>query len=379
MRQMRHAGRVLTLARRTTSEDGYIALCAQLFLPRLRRVVMRADWDAVGCAWIADVLGEAGEAVPAAVTEAFAEECLTPRLAKAVDAWAEGEAPLHTWIHPWLPVVGRKSLGEVLGRVRVRVVRRMEGWGVQDGTEATDEVVRLVERWSGVLSRRKLQMAVARHVTRKMVAAVEGFCGDAAAVRRATREGACPEGFEMMRRWSAVASARVMGRMMDGVFVRLCRVMRGVVFGGEGWEVGARWYKVWKGWVPERVVGHVRGGLGAVLFVVHAGRVEGRATVRERLSGADVRGLVRNRFVGGKGEAVRRWREGRVGLKEAVEGVARREGLVVVGEARGVDGVPVVRVGRVRVALDGRRGVVAVVTDDGVRPVGLDELVRLAR
>ncbi|CDF36842.1 Tuftelin interacting protein 11, predicted [Chondrus crispus] len=379
IREMKHVGRVLALARGVVMQEMYIALCARLILPRMRRVVMRADWDAVEGAWVADVLRELRDMMPDAVMDAFAEESLVPRLVRSVEQWKDDDVPLHVWIHPWLPVVGRRGLGEVLGRVRVQVTKRLEKWSSRDGIERTRELVELVQRWTGVLSRRKLQMALARHVTVKLIRDVEWFCDDVNRLAEVEAGAAKPECFERMGVWSAVVSARMMGGRLEGMFVGMCRAMRRIVFESGGWREGAEYYRMWKGWLPRGVVGHVRGGLGAILFVIHAGRVEGREEVRRKLRGADVRGLLKNRFAGAKAEAVKRWKEGRVGLKEAVMGVAKREGLLVVGDGRAVEGVPTLRVGRVRVVLDGRRGVVGVVTGEGVKVVGMDELVALAR
>lgn len=404
-RQARHICAMLVIAREALSEESYITLCTLLVLQRVRRVVARADWDAVEGAWVADVVGEMREALPDAVVAAFAEDVLVPRLVARLDQWKEKDASLHMWIHPWLPVVGRRGLAEVLGRVRVLLTRGLERWSVEDGTEKMKEVVGVLRTWTGVLSRRKVQLALARHVTPKLVVGVERFCSSGAEVGKYSKGGCgVPRCFEDLELWAEVISSRLMGAAVVGpMFIGLCRWMRGYVFAVsevEGieqrlmrWERGCEYYARWKGWIPPRIVGAVRSGLGAVLFILHAGRVEERVEVRSKLAGAEVKGLLRNRFAvreaekevkGGREEAIERWRAERMGLKDTVLHVAKREGLAVVGGTRLSNGLGVLQVGRVRVAVDGRRGVLLLVEgEDGGKEmmtvVGVQEMVRLAK
>lgn len=403
-RQARHVSVVLVTAREALSDESYITLCTRLILQRARRVVARADWDAVEGAWVADVLGEMRDALPDAVVGVFAENVLLPRLVARIEGWKEKDAPLHMWIHPWLPVVGRRSLGEVLGRVRVLLTRRLERWRVDDGEEGTREVVGVMRRWIGVLSKRKMQLALARHVTPKLVERVEGFCKSGAELGKyRPGDGGVPDCFEGLKVWGDVVSWRLMGAGIVGpMCVGFCRWMRGIVFAdeeGDGemerekrWKRGCEYYMMWKGWIPKRMVPTVRCGLAAVLFLLHAARVEERVDVRRKLAGADVSVLLKNRFVGvkadregkgGKEEAIERWKAERMSLKDTVLLVAKREGLAVVGGRRLSDGQAVLEVGKIRVAVDGRRGVLQVVEgEEGMermRVVGVEEMVRLAK
>lgn len=412
LRQARHICRVLKAARETLSDELYITLCTQLVLRRARRVVARADWDAVEGAWVAEVLAEMRSALPEAVVEAFGEEVLVPRLVGRIERWTEKDAPLHMWIHPWLPVVGRRSLVEVLGRVRVILNRVVERWGVKDGMDATLEVIELVRRWTGVLSRRKMQLMLARHVTPKVVKRVEMFCKSDMELGGyvAGRGVSIPECFHLLEMWGEVVSWRLMSDAIVGpMCIGLCARMRKLMFADgvgtdekereEVWKRGCEYYKMWKSWIPGGMLEKVRCGLGAILFVLHAGRIEERMDVRRKLALADVSILLKNRFVrtdletdrqkhqAGKEEAIERWKAGRMSVKETVMHVARREGLSVVGGKRLSNGQGVLHIGGMggmRVTVDGRRGVLLAVEGEEagrerVRVVSIEEMVRLAK
>lgn len=391
-----HVRKVLLISRDGLSADDFLVLCTTCVLQPVRISLSRPSWDAVSGAWVADVLSEMRDVLPDVVVVEFAENVLVPKLVTRLDAELRGSSqavPVHVWVHPWLPVVGRRLLAEVLGRVRVWLARRLERWRVQDVQER-DELVDSVGIWGGALSRRKVQLALARHVTPKVMKQAGKVCGDQGLIRMETR----PLAFENIERWSMVVSGRMLAAaIVVPIFGGLCRNLRNVVFEevGQGredrWKHGCELYIKWKAWIPGKLLPHMRDGLGALLFILYAAR-QADAKTRHSLKSADVEPLLRNRFtptLKKEREVKRESRHGgeqrrsQASVKDMLLHVAHREGLVVVGEERRKNGLGVLRVGSVRVAVDGRRGVLLLVegneNEGQMRVIGIEDLVHLAK
>lgn len=397
-RKAKHVRRVLLIARDGLSADDYLVLCTKCVLQPARVAFLRPDWDAISGAWIADILSMMRDALPDAVVAELAEDVLVPKLVARIEAElrsAVQTVPVHVWVHPWLPVVGRRALVEVLGRVRVWLARRLERWRVEDA-QGREELIDAVGVWSGALSRRKIQLALARHVTPKLVKEAGEVCEKAEVVGMETR----PRTFKNMEGWSRVTSARMLAAAVaEPVFGGLCRSLRDVVFddslerNGDAWGQGCNLYVKWKAWIPGKLLPHLRGGLGALLFILHAAK-QADVKMQRYLKGADIGPLLRNRFTAvvkseknikarresGKNGAKLR---SQMSVKDMLLHVAHCEGLLVVGGERHKDGLGLLQVGSVKVAVDGRRGVLRLVRDDGDEAqmpiISVEDIVRLAK
>lgn len=395
---------ILNFARGALTEEDYIGLCTRAVLVQLRRQISGAAWDAVSGAWIADVISELTDALPDIVIGVFAEEVLVPRLVARLGnvrslQREDQSVEVHLWVHPWLPVVGRRRLSEVLGRVRVILTKRLEAWEITDCPSQTAALAGLVGTWEGVLSRRKVQMALIRHIFPKLARAVGVFCRGAEVGRYSSAD--ClekPSCFVAVYTWAAVCSSRLIGReLVHPAFEGLALWMRDFLFDdyeeeeSDGlWECATQYYKKWQSWIPSKMLPHVREGLAAVLFVLHAGRVVKSTADRCVLSRAEVRGLLRNRFsaveekksIDPKAEHEEAKASGeKMGLKEVLEHIARREGLAIIGGIRGSDGMPLLKVGNVPVRIDGRRGLLVLAPGSARagKVVGVEEVVELAK
>lgn len=393
----RHLHVVLSLAREVLSADDYVRVCARTVLTPVRTHMSHPDWDVVKGACVADALSIIRPVLPDTMVHILAEDVLVSKLVAQLKAQNQlqketrvekdagtgglnGKVPSHVWIHPWLPITGRRPLVEVFHYVRMGLTEALRQWEVSDSLSKRDSLIAEVKIWSSVLSRKRMQLALARYVTPKLIYGLAVFDADLAF------ENETPAIFDAIRAWAEVCSARLLSSelsvpFVDGPGSRL----REEAFRDGGWDKARGMYVSWSKLFPDRLRDYMKPAFAVLLFVLHAGQVVTDVATRKKLLKANMAPLLKNRFArstrSDMGAKDRRRQTVRVRpesqkarLGDVVMMVARREGLACVGLGD-EKGVPVFRVGNVRVVADVGRAVLTV----GGKVVDVEEMVHLAK
>lgn len=361
--------KVLLAVQTGLSSDDFLQLCTVSVLGPLRKLLLRPDWNVVRGACIADVLLVLRPLLSQGLTEVFAEDILVPKLLLQIRSNRNTQGhrvPYHVWIHPWLPITGRKPLVEVLHHVRMSLAALLASWRLSDSASLRDELISNTKMWSSILSRKKLQLTLSRHVTSKLAIA---FC---------QCNGSSPETvavFEALSAWASVCSNRLLAVELSEALIKgPGATLRQTAF--RDWEAAKQMYEKWRGWLPYRLRHHFRHVLAAFLFVLHAARTSNEVT-KNRLLHADMIPLLRNRFKqpeekSNKPLPVVPAKKAR--LTDVVAMVAEKEGLPLIG-LPDEKGLRVFKLGDVRVTADFRRGVFLV----GSKVVSITDLVCMAK
>ena len=84
------------------------ALCWDVLLPRMRSA-LGSTWNPREYATAIELVEIWRPVLPGWVVANMLEQLVLPRLHRAVDAWdpRSDRVPLHAWLHPWLPLMGR--------------------------------------------------------------------------------------------------------------------------------------------------------------------------------------------------------------------------------------------------------------------------------
>ncbi|KAI0564050.1 Tuftelin interacting protein [Gracilaria domingensis] len=363
-------GTVLQTTRAMLSHDEYSKLCATSVLGPLRRVLSRPDWDAVRGACIADILIVIRPMMSEAMVQVFAEDILLPKLVahiKTTGLTGEMCIPSHVWIHPWLPVTGRKALVEVLHHVRISLAVSLEAWRLSDSTLRRRELIENTKKWSTILSRKKLQLTLSRHVAPKLATALAEIDGS-------TEEA--PIVLGVLSEWASVCSNRLLATELAEAFIKgPGATLQRAAF--RDWHAAKRMYQRWSSGLPGRLRIHFRPTLAALLFVLHAAATTNKDT-KARLSHADITPLLNNRFRRVERKKVKIDRPivpaKKARLVDVVAMVAEKEGLPLIGlpDERGHR---VFKLGRIRVTADVRRGVFLI----NGEVVSVDKMVKMAK
>lgn len=264
----------LKTVQKSVSHDDYVKVCAAAVLSPLVATVSAPNWDAVRGVGIADIINCLYSVLPPAILNVFSEDTLAPRLSVAARRshnYTPGSAPdktvpMRVWIHPWLPICGRAALVDALHQVRLHLMAALTRWKVTDGPEPTLRLVAEVDAWNGIVSRRKMQIALASHVVPKICEAVGNLSSSELAEWSTIGV--------IVNAWGTVIARRVLcDPLGDALLNGPGIVLRNVSLGHEGWTKGRDVYKTIVQWFPTRLKHGLQRQLAALLFVVHAARV----------------------------------------------------------------------------------------------------------
>lgn len=289
----------LKTVRKAVPHENYVKVCATAVLPPLVAVVSDPEWDAVRGVGIADILNCLHGVLPPAILNVFSEDTLAPRLSLAArgartsvpDSVPNKVVPMRVWIHPWLPICGRAALVDTLHQVRLQLITALTRWKATDGEEATLRLVAEVGAWNGVVSRRKVQIALASNVVPKICEAVRNLSSAELADWSTTGV--------IVKAWASVIARRVLcDPLGDALLHGPGIVLRNASFGPGGWTKGRDAYRIVIEWLPSRLKDGLKRQLAALLFVVHAARVtEQDPDLMSRLMQTPLTPLLVNPFI----------------------------------------------------------------------------------
>lgn len=380
---------LLLSARSALSMDEFLALTARAVVPPVQTALRGVGAVMSIGPIIADVLLDLRDALPPAVMTVIVDDVVLPALAAAAPR-VLGD---HAWLLPWRRVTGRRALADVATTVRPMLAQALAKWTCDDPPTRTREVAEAVAAWAPVLSRRRLNAALARFVLPKLAHAIRTCAcfrmddGD-----MSSRKSNVSPAMMALTAWAGVCSRTALAAVVGPALLEgPGRAVRDAAFSKDGWTAGRTMYLAVVEQIPRRVRSALQGTLAALLFVVHAGRCVRDENVRARLSGAEIGVLMENGF--GKAAARRQdkaYRAARAGagaggdgataeerkvrLSEMIELIGKREGLVVVGLGD-ENGMKAYHVGAVKVVADVRRGKLVV----NGQVVHVEQLVQMAR
>eukprot|EP00929_Paragymnodinium_shiwhaense_P034425 TRINITY_DN18733_c0_g1_i1.p1 TRINITY_DN18733_c0_g1~~TRINITY_DN18733_c0_g1_i1.p1 ORF type:complete len:848 (-),score=284.53 TRINITY_DN18733_c0_g1_i1:51-2594(-) len=130
-----------------SSSSAVYQLCDGALLPRLRTALV--NWSARDCDSCIRLVERCKAMLPPAAVEAVVSEVVMPKLKAEVDAWdprAEKPMPMHVWLHPWLPVLG-KALHALWTPVRFQLSSWLDRWHPSDHS-----ALEVLKAWGKVFS-----------------------------------------------------------------------------------------------------------------------------------------------------------------------------------------------------------------------------------
>ncbi|KAF9907909.1 hypothetical protein EC991_010422 [Linnemannia zychae] len=154
------------------SMTAYESLLHYHWLPKVRSALNNAwdprDFDPVIAlleAWALPVL-------PQFMHDNIVTQLILPKLHKEIEKWSPRDSlMLHTWLHPWLPILGQSRMDEELfGDVRRKLSSALASWQVLDPSART-----VLEPWKGVFEEADMELLLLKSVLPKLVEGLGAF------------------------------------------------------------------------------------------------------------------------------------------------------------------------------------------------------------
>ncbi|KAG0235980.1 GC-rich sequence DNA-binding factor-like protein-domain-containing protein [Mortierella sp. GBAus27b] len=144
----------------------YESLLNAHWLPKVRSA-LNNEWNPRECDPVIKLLEAwASPLLPAFMRDNIITQLILPKLKREVEQWSPRDSlMLHTWIHPWLPVLEESLLDqELYGDVRRKLALGLSAWNVLDPS-----ALRVLEPWKGVLSDEDMEMLLQKSVLPRLV------------------------------------------------------------------------------------------------------------------------------------------------------------------------------------------------------------------
>ncbi|KAF9585897.1 hypothetical protein BGW38_000168 [Lunasporangiospora selenospora] len=152
--------------------SAYESLLNQHWLPKVRSA-LNNRWDPRDCDSVIELLEAwAPPLLPMFIQDNIVTQLIMPKLQKQVDQWTpRDELMLHTWIHPWLPVLGQARLEqELFAEVRRKLATGLTSWSALDPSG-----LQVLDPWRGVFDPTDMEILLLKSVLPKLVEALQAL------------------------------------------------------------------------------------------------------------------------------------------------------------------------------------------------------------
>ncbi|KHN87809.1 Septin and tuftelin-interacting protein 1 -like protein [Toxocara canis] len=133
------------------------------WMPSIRRAALR--WNPRDDAnSMLTVIGKWLSLLPIWMRENLLEQVIIPRISSQVDEWnpLADHVPIHTWMHPWLDVMGDR-LQPVFSPIRQKLAKALREWNPTDHSALS-----MLRPWKGVFAAATMSAFLAQNVTPKL-------------------------------------------------------------------------------------------------------------------------------------------------------------------------------------------------------------------
>ncbi|KAF9150370.1 hypothetical protein BG015_007820 [Linnemannia schmuckeri] len=154
------------------SMTAYESLLHHHWLPKVRSALNNA-WDPRDSDPVIELLEAwAPPVLPLFMQDNIVTQLVLPKLHKEIEKWSPRDSlMLHTWIHPWLPILGQSRMDqELFGDVRRKLSSALVAWQVLDPSALT-----VLSPWKGVFEAADMEMLLLRSVLPKLVEGLAAF------------------------------------------------------------------------------------------------------------------------------------------------------------------------------------------------------------
>lgn len=223
-------GRVATLH----GVQPYDQLVWNTWMPFLRGAVQ--EWNCRHPEPLIVLIEEWMPLLPSWILDNILELVVLPKLTLEVEEWnsTEDTVPIHTWIHPWLALLGNRLNTQVYPIIRRKLGSALTRWHPADRTAR-----RMIECWNKVFSEGEMQAFLLKNIVPKLIESL---------FQLEINPG--HQDMEMWNRvyeWRHLLSAHVMADILDKHFFPkwMHRLMQWLNHSPNFDEV-SRWYMGWK-------------------------------------------------------------------------------------------------------------------------------------
>uniref|UniRef100_A0A915I3X5 G-patch domain-containing protein n=1 Tax=Romanomermis culicivorax TaxID=13658 RepID=A0A915I3X5_ROMCU len=149
--------------------DPFHRLIWEAWMPQFRRTAMK--WNPRDCNEMINALNIWTPVMPRWILENILEQIILPRIQLEVEDWdpTTDIIPIHTWIHPWLPLMGDR-LQPVYGPIRHKLSRALSLWSPSDHSAK-----KILQPWCGIFASGTMECFLVQNILPKLESTLANF------------------------------------------------------------------------------------------------------------------------------------------------------------------------------------------------------------
>lgn len=227
-------------------QEPYFRLCYELLLPRLRSFIS-SRWDPRNADPVIRLFEAFDGVLPPRIQRNLLEYSVLPKLRAAVEAWnpRTDPVPVHSWLHPFLPLLG-DQLEPLYIPIRHKLARALQEWHPSDAS-----AYGVLAPWKEVWDSGSMERLLVACIVPKLIGALRQL------VINPLQQD--PRPFQWVTAWADLLPAHHLAQMFESEFFPKWLVtLHAWLMGRPNFEEVMRWYLGWKSLLPAGLESHPR-------------------------------------------------------------------------------------------------------------------------
>uniref|UniRef100_A0A336M495 CSON002687 protein n=1 Tax=Culicoides sonorensis TaxID=179676 RepID=A0A336M495_CULSO len=224
--------------------DPYSVLIWSGIVPRIR--LTANNWNPRSPHIMAALLDTWAPLLPEWILDNILEQMVLAKITSCVNEWdpLTDHIPIHTWIHPWVQLLGAKMQTTVYPIIRDKLSKALRAWSPEDRSARL-----MIAPWKGVFNADDMEVFLTKNIIPKLEMRIQEL------IINPLQQDL--EIFNQVWEWNEIISLNFMVHLLDrNFFPKWMQILVLWLNQNPNFDQVSRWYQGWKGQFNEAFLQH---------------------------------------------------------------------------------------------------------------------------